>query len=106
MIDGVELFQLRQRRSATGDTYFTGKLGSAAVVVIRDDVERDVWRVIAGDPFRANTRSTSAARAIAAPKDDGDRDEGDDDEGNATTDDAFDELPPDLTPSSSHGEAR
>ena len=105
MIDGVELFQLRQRRSANGDTYFTGKLGNAAVVVIRDDFERDLWKVIAGDPFRANTRSTSAARAIAAPTDEGDDDDGDHDEGN-TSDDAFDELPSDPMPSPNQLEGR
>lgn len=91
MIDGVELFQLRQRRTANGDTYFTGKLGNAAVVVIRDDFERDLWKVIAGDPFQTRHDRASPARALAPPADDGDRDEGDDDEG-----DAFDNLPEDL----------
>lgn len=84
MIDGVELFQLRQRRSATGDTFFTGKLGNAYVVVIRDEFERDVWKVIAGDPTRANTRSASPAPALAiAPADEGD-------------DDGFDDMPADC----------
>jgi hypothetical protein len=103
MINGVELCQLRQRRSPNGDTYFTGKLGNAAVVVIRDDFERDLWKVIVGDPFRANTRSTSAARAIAPPADDGDDDEGNHDEGDS--DDGFDDIPTDVA-SPSRWEAR
>lgn len=91
--DGVEILILRQRKTAAGDAIFTGKLGGALVVLIRDDVERDVWRLIATDPARANTRNSgmSPARAIAPPADDGDPDEGDDDEG-----DAFDNLPEDL----------
>ncbi|OKO73036.1 hypothetical protein [Bradyrhizobium sp. NAS96.2] len=91
MIDGVELFQLRQRRTATGDTYFTGRLGNAFVVVIRDEVERDVWKVIAGDPSQARDDRPKPARAIAPPADDGGRDEGD-----ASEEGAFDELPADL----------
>lgn len=69
--NGIELLQLRQRRTSTGDTYFTGRLGNALVVVIRDDVERDLWKVIAGDPTRANDRDDRAlrARAIGAPAD-------------------------------------
>jgi hypothetical protein len=100
MIDGVELFQLRQRRSPNGDVYFTGKLGNAAVVVIRDDFERDLWKVIAGDPFRANTRGTPPARAIAPPADDGDRDEGDRDEADEGNE-GFDDLPEDVMASPS-----
>ncbi|MCK1456676.1 hypothetical protein IVB36_38805 [Bradyrhizobium sp. 35] len=71
MIDGIEVTSLRQRRSPTGDTYFTGRLGSALIVLVRDDVERDVWRLIATDPSRANTRNdaVSPARAIAPPAD-------------------------------------
>jgi len=90
--DGIELFQLRQRRSPDGDTYFTGKLGSAAIVVIRDDFERDLWKVIAGDPFQArDNRARSTARAIAAaPADEGD-DEGNYDEGDMD-DDVSDDL--------------
>ncbi|WP_027523349.1 hypothetical protein [Bradyrhizobium sp. Ec3.3] len=95
MVDGIELFTLRQRRSATGDTYFTGRLGNAFVVVIRDEVERDVWKVIAADPNQTRDNRPSPARAIAPPADDGDRDEGDDDEGDAG-DNEFDELPADL----------
>jgi hypothetical protein len=91
MIDGVELFQLRQRRSATGDTYFTGRLGNALVVMVRDDFERDVWKVIAGDPCQTRHERTAPARAIAPPADEGDRDEGD-----ASEENAFDELPADL----------
>lgn len=89
--NGVELFQLRQRRSPTGDTYFTGRLGNALVVVIRDEVERDVWKVIAGDPCQTRDNRPSPARAIAPPADDGDRDEGD-----ASEESSFDELPADL----------
>ena len=72
MIDGIELSSLRQRRSPTGDTYFTGRLGSALIVLVRDDVERDVWRLIATDPARANTRNeaSSPARLQARPADD------------------------------------
>lgn len=65
MIDGVELFQLRQRRTANGDTYFTGKLGNAAVIVVRDDFERDLWKVVAGDPFQTRHDRPSPARADA-----------------------------------------
>ncbi|HEX7882957.1 MAG TPA: hypothetical protein VF499_09480 [Afipia sp.] len=96
--DGIELFQLRQRRSAAGDTYFTGRLGNALVVVIRDEVERDVWKVIAGDPLQTRQDRPLAARSIAPPAhDDGDRDEGDySDEGEAGEGSRFDELPSDL----------
>jgi hypothetical protein len=99
MIDGVEILTLRQRRSATGDHYFTGRLGEAVVVMIRDDIERDVWKVIAGDPARANSHSTSPARALAPPPvDEGDSDDGDHDEGDEPREEsAFDELPADLT---------
>lgn len=96
MIDGVEILTLRQRKSATGDCYFTGRLGNAVVVMIRDDFERDVWKVIAGDLSQTNTRSTSPARAIAPPADAGDDDEGDHDEGDAGEESAFDELPADC----------
>lgn len=72
MIDGIELSTLRQRRSPTGDTYFTGRLGNALIVLVRDDVERDVWRLLATDPSRANTRTDapSPARLQARPADD------------------------------------
>ncbi|MGY3584457.1 hypothetical protein ACVIGB_006485 [Bradyrhizobium sp. USDA 4341] len=97
MIDGVELFRLRQRRSTNGDCYFTGRLGNALIVVIRDTIERDVWRVIAGDPLQTRQDRPSAARAIAPPvDDDGDTDEGDRDEGDYSDEGAFDELPADL----------
>lgn len=66
---GVELFQLRQRRSAAGDTFFTGRLGNAFVVVVRDEVERDLWKVIAGDPCQTRNDRPSPARAIAPPAD-------------------------------------
>lgn len=71
MIDGIELSSLRQRRSPTGDTYFTGRLGSALIVLVRDDVERDVWRLIATDPSRASSRNepVSPARLPARPAD-------------------------------------
>ncbi|WP_316185864.1 MULTISPECIES: hypothetical protein [unclassified Bradyrhizobium] len=68
MPGGIELFQLRQRRSATGDTYFTGRIGSALVIVVRDDVERDLWKAIACDP--ATSRDRPLARAISARADD------------------------------------
>lgn len=92
---GIELSCLRQRRTATGDTFFTGRLGSALVVLIRDDVERDVWRLIATDPSQANTRNepVSPARLPARPADRGDLDEGNFDEGD---DDGMDDLPEDL----------
>lgn len=67
MIEGVELLQLRQRRNANGDTYFTGKLGNAAVIVVRDDFERDLWKVVAGDPFQTRHDRSSPARAEARP---------------------------------------
>ena len=95
MIDGVELFTLRQRRSADGKTFFTGKLGTAAIVVVRDDFEPDVWKVIAGDPFRGDARSTSPARAVAPPVDDGDLDEGAFDEGWRTSE-MDDSIPSDV----------
>lgn len=71
MIDGAEILSLRQRRSATGDTYFTGRMGAALVVLVRDDVERDVWRLIATDPSPGNTRNNavSPARLPARPAD-------------------------------------
>lgn len=69
--DGIELFTLRQRRSAAGDIFFTGRFGNALVVLIKDEVERDVWKAIACDPSRANDRDDRAlrARAISAPVD-------------------------------------
>lgn len=88
--NGVELFQLRQRRTATGDTFFTGRLGNALVVVIRDDIERDLWKVIAGDPCQTRNDRPSPARAIAPPADDSD--DGDHDEG-----DMNDDIPEDLS---------
>lgn len=95
MIDGPEILSLRQRRSATGDTYFTGRMGAALVILVRDDVERDIWRLIATDPSPGNTRNNAAspARLPARPADDSDLDEGDFDEGD---DDGLDELPADL----------
>lgn len=89
--DGIELFQLRQRRTSTGDHYFTFRLGNAFVVVVRDELERDLWRAIACDPSRSSYRDqgVSPARAIAAPVDDGDSDD-------LTEESAFDELPADL----------
>lgn len=87
--NGLELFQLRQRRTATGDTFFTGRLGNALVVVIRDDIERDLWKVIAGDPCQTRNDRPSPARAIAPPADDSD--DGDHDEG-----DMNDDIPEDL----------
>ncbi|QHP69563.1 hypothetical protein EI171_21090 [Bradyrhizobium sp. LCT2] len=71
MIDGIELSSLRQRRNPAGDTFFTGRLGNALIVLIRDDVERDVWRLIATDPSRASSRSepVSPARLPARPAD-------------------------------------
>ncbi|WP_156928941.1 hypothetical protein [Bradyrhizobium sp. th.b2] len=92
--DGIELFQLRQRRSASGDTFFTGRFGAAFVVLVRDEIERDLWRMVACDPTQTHSRDhgPSPARAIAPPiDDDGDRDEGD-----AGEEGAFDELPSDL----------
>ncbi|MDA9510917.1 hypothetical protein XI09_40940 [Bradyrhizobium sp. CCBAU 11386] len=72
MIDGAEILSLRQRRSTTGETYFTGRMGAALVVLVRDDVERDVWRLIATDPSPGSTRNDALApaRAIAPPADD------------------------------------
>jgi len=101
--DGVELFQLRQRRTSSGDHFFTFRLGAAFVVMVRDEFERDLWRAIACDPSRANSRDTSPARAIAAPADDGD--DGDRDEGDAS-DDAFDDVPEDVMASPSPLERR
>jgi hypothetical protein len=89
--DGIELFQLRQRRTASGDAYFTFRFGNAFVVMVRDEFERDLWRAIACDPSRANSRDMSPARAVAPPADDGDGEEG-----NASEESAFDELPADL----------
>ncbi|QIG96296.1 hypothetical protein [Bradyrhizobium sp. 6(2017)] len=92
MIDGVELLTLRQRRSPNGDTYFTGRLGNAVIVMVRDDFERDVWKVIAGDPSLTRHNRPSPARAIAPPA----HDDGDCDQGDASEEGAFDELPADL----------
>jgi hypothetical protein len=103
--NGIELFELRQRRSADGSVFFTGKIGSAYVVMIRDQFERDVWKVIAGDPSQTNTRDTSPARAIAAaPADEDDDDDGDHDAGDA--DDPFDDIPEDVMASPSQSEGR
>jgi len=90
--NGIELFNLRQRRSPAGDTYFTGKLGNALIVVIRDDVERDVWKAIACDPNQANTRNDrpSPARALAPPADS---------EGWYPDDSMDDDIPEDLATS-------
>ncbi|WJR74916.1 hypothetical protein [Bradyrhizobium sp. NP1] len=97
---GIELFTLRQRRSAAGDIFFTGRLGSALVVLIRDDVERDVWRAFACDPSRANDRDDRAlrARAISAPADDHD-------DWNVVGE-GFDDLPVDLDSPPSQQEGR
>lgn len=67
--DGVELFRLYQRKTPDGDAYFVGTLGDAGITVVRDPVKRDVWRVIAVDPSRANNRNTDTtpARAQARP---------------------------------------
>jgi hypothetical protein len=102
--NGVELFQLRQRRTSSGDHYFTFQMGSAFVVMVRDPIERDLWRAIACDPSQTNSRSTSPARAIAsAPADEADCDDGDRDEGDAG--DPFDDIPEDVmaTPSQLEG---
>jgi hypothetical protein len=95
--NGVELFQLRQRRSPTGDTYFTGRLGNALVVVIRDDIERDLWKVIAGDPCQTRDDRPSPARAIAPPADD---------EGWYSDDSISDDVPDDAMASPSQLEDR
>lgn len=73
MEGGIELFTLRQRRSASGDHYFTGRLGNALVVLVRDEIERDMWRAFACDPNRTNARNDTGmrARAVSAPADDG-----------------------------------
>jgi hypothetical protein len=69
--DGVEFTTFRQRRSATGDTFFTGRLGSAFVIMVRDQFEHDLWRMIACDPSQSDSgRSPAPARAIAPPADD------------------------------------
>ncbi|MGY0573266.1 hypothetical protein ACTGJ9_020990 [Bradyrhizobium sp. RDM12] len=69
MSDGVELFRLYQRGTPDGDTFFVGTLGDAGITVVRDQMKRDVWRVIAVDPSRANNRNTdmTPARAGARP---------------------------------------
>ena len=71
--NGIELFTLRQRRSPSGDTIFTGRFGNALVILVRDEVERDVWKAFACDPNQANARNDTPlrARAISAPAPDG-----------------------------------
>jgi hypothetical protein len=70
--DGIELLKLYQRKSASGRTWFSGRLGGARVVVLKDDnatVDGDtvaVWSVLVRhrDPDRAinnwNDRPTPA----------------------------------------------
>ena len=88
--NGIELFQMRQRRTAAGDAYFTFRLGNAFVVMVRDKIERDLWRAVACDPDRANSRNEDVprARAISAP----------DNEGWYREDSVSDDLPSDLAP--------
>jgi hypothetical protein len=65
METGVELFRLYQRKSASGRTYFVGRLGNARIAVLKDnDAPVDsttlgVWKVIVQerDPDRANNRN-------------------------------------------------
>jgi hypothetical protein len=64
---GIELFTLRERQSAAGEVFFTGRLGNALIVLARDEVEPDVWKAFACDPNHATDRHDRAlgARAIA-----------------------------------------
>jgi hypothetical protein len=81
--NGIELFRLYQRKSASGKTYFIGRLGNARVAVLKDneapvdETTLGVWRVIVQhrDPDRANNRNDRqppakqpAARSPARPK--------------------------------------
>jgi hypothetical protein len=69
--EGIELFKLFQRKSASGRTYFQGRLGGARVVVFKDTsapVDGDtiaVWNVILQhrDPDRASNRTERPAPA-------------------------------------------
>jgi hypothetical protein len=62
--NGIELFRLYQRKSASGKTYFIGRLGNARIAVLKDneapldETTLGVWRVIVQhrDPDRANNR--------------------------------------------------
>ncbi|MDH2341502.1 hypothetical protein [Bradyrhizobium sp. SSUT77] len=97
--DGIELLQFRQRRTASGDHYFTTQIGSAFVVMCRDPIERDLWRAIACDPSRAGSRNEAPAPARLTTRraDDGDVDEASFDEGNYGSEaELDDDLPEDL----------
>ena len=91
---GIELFQLRERQTPNGDCYFTTQVGNALVIMVRDPIERDLWRAIATDPNRASNRNGgSTACAIAAPTVDSD--------GCYQDDSISDDLPEDLMASPS-----
>jgi hypothetical protein len=69
MSDGVELFRLYQRKSASGKTYFIGRLGNARIAVLKDndapvdETTLGVWKVIVQhrDPDRASNRTERPA---------------------------------------------
>jgi hypothetical protein len=73
MADGIELFKLFQRKSASGRTYFQGRLGGARVVVFKDTgavVDGDtvaVWNVYLQhrDPDRSSNRNDRPTPAPA-----------------------------------------
>jgi hypothetical protein len=61
--DGIELFRLYQRKSASGRTYFIGRLGGARIAVLKDndapvdETTLGVWKVMVQhrDPDRTGT---------------------------------------------------
>jgi hypothetical protein len=75
MAEGIELFKLYQRKSASGRTWFSGRLGGARVVVLKADnatVDGDtvaVWTVLLRhrDPDRVNNRNDQQRQSTAKP---------------------------------------